>query len=261
LLCKQDSELRCVLTRQPPLHRRKVGSGLRLAVLDHLDGAAAEHGDGLAGRAANGLLASRDDAVKTPFVKGKLLAGDTADAIDDDEGLRGHLLDGSGDALDVAQDTGGGVDVRHGEDLVLLLLEGLLDVRDLRPPANGPVELGDVGAVGAQAVGEAVAKVAGAQDKGILTGLDEVDGDEVPAEGARAVDDEGLRRGVGRLEELAQQGEGLAKGGDEAGSDVALAVNPQSARCEVWEQPVHSQRTCSGPWTGGRHRQTRWAPG
>lgn len=111
-----------------------------------------------------------------------------------------------------------------GDDLEFLLGEGLFNLLDRGGAADGAVELGDVGAVLGQAVGEAVAKVARAQDQGVLAGLDQVGRDQVPAQGAGAVDDEGLGVGVGGLDDLAEEGEGLAKGLDEASADVALAV-------------------------------------
>lgn len=67
-----------------------------------------------------------------------------------------------------------------GQDLVLLLGEGSLDVGELGASTNGAVELGDLGAVGAEGVGEAITEVAGAQDERILAGLDQVGRDEVP---------------------------------------------------------------------------------
>ena len=120
--------------------------------------------------------------------------------------------------------------MRDRKDLVLLLGQGLLDLGELRSATNLAVELGDVGAVGPQAVGEAIAKVAGAEDEGVLTSLDQVGGDEIPAQGAGAGDDVGLSGGVGRLEKLAGHGEGLAEGVDEAGADMALAADVSMIR-------------------------------
>lgn len=111
-----------------------------------------------------------------------------------------------------------------GEELVLLLGEGLLDLVELGAATDLAGELGDVGAVGGEAVGEAIAKVASAQDEDIVAGLGQVGGNEIPTESTRAGDDEGLSRGVGGLEELSGQGEGLSKDGDERGSDMAFTV-------------------------------------
>lgn len=76
--------------------------------------------------------------------------------------------------------------MRYGDDLVLLLLQGLLDLGELRTSANRPVELGNRGAVGGKAVGEGITEVACAQDKRVLAGLDEVCGDNIPTQGPGA---------------------------------------------------------------------------
>jgi hypothetical protein len=112
--------------------------------------------------------------------------------------------------------------MRDRENLILLLRERLLDLGELGTPSDGAVNLSHGGAVRGQAVGEAIAKVPRAKHQGVLARLDEVGGYEVPAQGAGARDDEGLRGWVGCLEELAEHGEGLAEGGDEAGADMAL---------------------------------------
>ena len=209
----------------PVLEGGEVGGGRRLASLVGLDGLAAEHGDGQAGRAADGLLARRHDTVQLPGVELDLLAGNAAHAVDDEQRLGRHALHQLGEVLELAQHARRGVDVGHGDHLVLLGLEGLLDLGQLRPATHGVGgQLGHFGAVCLEAVGEAVAEVAGAEDQHVLAGLDQVGGHNVPAQGAGARDDEGLRRGVGGLEELAQHRDGVAEGGDEAGSDMGLAA-------------------------------------
>lgn len=211
-----------LLTRSPVLHVGKVGRGGDLAVVGDFHGTAAEEGDGKTGRGTDSLLARGDDTVQTPFVKGQLLAGDTADAVGNDEGVGGDLLDGLHEGLEVEENTGRGVDVGGGDELELLLGQGLFNLGRRGDAADGAVELGHLGAVLGQAVGEAVAKVAGAEHKHVLAGLDEVGGDEIPAQGAGAVDDEGLRVGVGRADDLAEEREGFAEDLDEASTDVAL---------------------------------------
>lgn len=190
--------------------------------MGNIDGTAAEEGNGQTGGSANGLLAGGNDAVQTPLVKGELLAGDAAHAVGNDERLGRDLLDRLDEALEVKQDAGRGVDVGGGDKLELLVRQRLFNVGGRGDAADGAVELGHLGAVLGQAVGEAVAKVAGAEDEDVLAGLDEVGGDEVPAEGAGAVDDEGLGVGVGGADDLTEEGEGLAKDLDEASADVAL---------------------------------------
>lgn len=68
-----------------------------------------------------------------------------------------------------------------GHELVFLLLERLFDLRQLRAAADGGFELGDVRAVGLEAVGEGVGEVPRVKDEGVVTGFGEVGGDEVPA--------------------------------------------------------------------------------
>lgn len=59
--------------------------------------------------------------------------------------------------------------------------------------------------------------------KGVLSLLDKVRGDHVPAQGATSGHDEGLSGGVGGLEELPDHLQGFTEGLDEAGADMALA--------------------------------------
>lgn len=209
---------------KPVLHRSKVRGGGSLAALEGLDSAAAEHGDGETGRAANGLLRGSDNTVKLPGIKVDLLAGNGADTIDNDEGIGRDPVDELGKVLELAKNTGGGIDVGDGKELVLLLRKGLLDLGELRAAAGLGRDLGNVGAVDLEAVGEAIAKVTGAENESILTRLDQVGGDKIPTKGAGAGQDERLSGRVRGLEQLAQHGQGLAEDSDEARTDMALAV-------------------------------------
>jgi hypothetical protein len=141
--------------------------------------------------------------VEVPLVEGDLLGADTAHAIDDDEGLWADAADELGDALDVAEDAGRGINVCKGDQLVWLLLEGLLDLLQGWAVTDGSLEVGDLCAVALETLAEGVAEVAGVEDQGVLAALDQVGGDQVPAQGATTSDDEGLCGGVGGLEELA----------------------------------------------------------
>ncbi len=224
-----------LLTRSPVLHVGKVGRGGNLAVVCDVDSTAAEEGNGQASGSTDRLLTSSDDTIQAPVVKGKLLAGDTADTVGNDEGIGRDLLDRLDEGLEVEQDTGRGVDMGGGDKLVLLLGEGLFNLGGGGDAANGTVELGHLGAVLGQAVGEAVTKVAGAEDKYILAGLDQVGGDEIPAERARAVDDVWLSVWVGRADDFAEQRQGLAKDLDEASTDVALTKSDKkNSWLEAW---------------------------
>lgn len=111
-----------------------------------------------------------------------------------------------------------------GQDLVLLLLEGLLNLVQLRAVSNRCLELGCLDAVGLKAVCEAVGEVAGVQDEGLVAPLRQVDGNLVPAECTRTADHERLAVGVGGLEELPEHGQGLAEAVDERNGGMRLAV-------------------------------------
>ena len=193
-----------VLTGKPVLHRSKVRGRGSLAALEGLDGTTAEHGDGETSGAANGLLGGSDNTIELPGIKVDLLAGDGADTVNDDESLGGNPVDELGKVLELAEDTGGGINVGDGKELVLLLRKGLLDLGELRAATGLGRDLGDVGAVDLQAVGEAITKVTSAENERILTRLDEVGGNEIPTKGAGAGQDERLSGGVGGLEQLAQ---------------------------------------------------------
>lgn len=201
-----------------------VRGGRGLAGLDTLDGPARPHQDAETRRAANGLLAAGQDNVDVPLVEADFLAADAAHAVHGDQGIGADAADELGDALDVVEDTGRGVSVGEGDQLVGLLLEGFLDLRVGGAITDGRLQLGDVCAVGLQAGGVGVAEVAGVEDESVLALLDQVGRDHVPAEGTGARDDERLGSGVGRLEELPDELQGLAEGLDEARADMALAV-------------------------------------
>lgn len=208
---------------KPVLPRSEVGSGPCLAVLEGLDGTAGSHQDGQTGGATDTLLRGSEHNVKLPVVEPDLLAADTAHAVHDDEGLGADAVDELRERLDLAEHTGGGVHVGDGKDLVLLLLERGLDLVQLRAVADGRLQLCGLHAVGLQAVGERVGEVAGVQDEGLIAGLAQVGSNLVPAQGAGAGDDEGLRRWVRRLEELTQVGEDLAEDVHEGLANVRLA--------------------------------------
>lgn len=191
---------RAMLTGKPTLHGSKVGGWLSLAVLDYIDSTPAEHGNGQTGRASDGFLAGGNDTIQTPVVKSNLLAGNTADAVGDDQGFWRHALDQVGQGFELKQDASGSVDVSCGDELVLLLLERLLDLVELRSTAHGPSDGGDLGAVGGEAIRECITKVAAAQNENVLAWFHQVDGNNVPTQSAGTVDDEGLRSWVGGLE-------------------------------------------------------------
>jgi len=209
---------------QPLLDGGVVRGGGGLARLSGLESTTGDHDDAQTGWATDGLLGGSHDGIEIPLVEGNLLGTDTADTVDDDEGIGADAAGDLGDTLDVVQDTGGSIDVGDCDDLIGLGLEGLLDFVEGGAVANGGAEVVDVSAIGLQAGTEGVTEVAGVQDESILTTLDQVGGDEVPSEGTATGDNEGLGGGVGGLEQLASQSDGLTKDLDEAGSDVALTV-------------------------------------
>lgn len=192
--------------------------------MSNLDGTAAEEGDGETSRGTDSLLASSDETIKFPVVKGELLYGDTAHTVGNDERLGRDLLDDVRETLEVKDNTGRGINVGGSNQLVLLLGQSLLNLFERRTATNGTIELGDVGAILGQAVGETVTEETGAEDQDILTSLDKVGSNNVPAKSTGSVDDVWLSVGVGRLDELAQESQGLSEGVDEAGANVGLAV-------------------------------------
>ena len=111
-----------------------------------------------------------------------------------------------------------------GDQLVGLLLQGLLHLLQRVAVANGCAQLCHLGAVCLQALAEGITKVTSVKNQSILASLDQVGGDKVPTEGTTTGDKEGLCGGVGGLEQLAGHGQGLTEDLDEAGSDMALTV-------------------------------------
>lgn len=100
--------------------------------MEGLDGSATVHRDGQSSGDANGLLAGGDNTIQLPFIELNILTANTAYPIHDDQGLRGDSVDQFGKGLELTQDTSGGVDVSDSQQLVFLLLQGLLDLRELR---------------------------------------------------------------------------------------------------------------------------------
>ena len=133
-------------------------------------------------------------------------------------------MDQLAEGLDLGEHAGARVGVGDGDELVVLLLQSLLDLVQLRSVANGSLELCCLDAICLEAVCERVGKVTSVQDKDVIAGLCEVGGDLVPAEGAGAGENEGLRGRISRLEELAQVGEDVAEGVDEWLADMGFAA-------------------------------------
>ena len=176
-----------------------------------------------------------DDTVNAPVVELDLLAANTADTIDNDQRVRADLVDELTEGLDLTKNTGRRVDVGDGDELVFLLLESLLDLVQLRTVANGSLELSSLDTICLETIGEAVGKVASVQDQDIITRLGEVGSDLVPSKGTGTGDDEGLRRGVLSLEELAKHGQGLAECLDKGCADMRLtATVSQCSSGEAW---------------------------
>lgn len=169
------------LTWEPVLERGEVRRRRRLAGLEDLDGAAGVHGDRQASWGTEALLRARQDSIELPLVKAEILSSNTAHAIDDEERLRADALDELRQALKVGKHTRRGIHVRDRHELILLLLERLLDLRQLRAAADRGLDLRDVRAVGLEAVGEGVGEVPGVQHQGVVAGFGEVGGYEVPA--------------------------------------------------------------------------------
>lgn len=214
----------------PVLPRAKVGCGRNTAGLEALDGTAGCHDDTQTSRATNGLLTGGDNAVDAPVVELDLFATDTAHTVDNDEGVRADSVDKLADVLDLAENACGGVDVGNGNSLVLLLAQSLFDLIQLWALAYGCFELCGLDSVCLEAVGKAVGKVAGVQDEDIVTGLDQVGGDLIPAKSSGARDDKGLSGGVLGLEQGSEHLESLAKRLDEWHSDVRLAASYECKR-------------------------------
>ena len=206
----------------PVGHGGVVGRRRGLAGLEAVDGARGGHDDAETRWAADGLLAGRENNINVPGVKGDLLGANTADTVHDDKGVGADTTDNLRHALDVAEDTGGGVDVSDGDKLVGLLLQGLLDLLKRRTVPDGSLDLGGLRTVGLNAGSKRVRKVTRVQHQRFLVLLDQVRSHHVPTEGTTACNDEGLRGGVGGLEKLADEGQGLAKSLHKARAGVAL---------------------------------------
>lgn len=165
----------------PVGHGGVVGSRGGGARAETVDGARGAHDDTETGWAADGLLAGSHNDIEVPLVKSDLFAADTAHTVHDDKSLWAHAAHELRHTLDVAEDTGRGVDVGEGEELVGLLLESLFDLLERGTVPDGCLDLGGVGAVGLQASSERVGKVTGVEDERILTLLDQVGGHHIPA--------------------------------------------------------------------------------
>lgn len=129
-----------------------VGNG-GLAGLEDLDGAGGDTHDAETGRGTESLLGGGDNDINAPSIHTDLLRADGADTIDNDQGLGGLLVDNIGNALDVRENTGGGIDVSDGDGLELLALQGSGNGSQLRGLADGDAEVGDLGTVGLHASG------------------------------------------------------------------------------------------------------------
>ncbi|KAH0389061.1 PLP-dependent transferase, partial [Aureobasidium melanogenum] len=220
--------LRCLVlmirTGHPVLPRAKVGGGRDLAALERLDGTARSHDDAQTSWASNGLLRGSNDTINSPVVKLNLLTADTADTIDNDHCVGADLVDELAEGLDLTENAGRGVDMGDGDELVFLLLQGLLDLVQLGSLSNGSLELGSLDAVCLETIGEAVGKVASVQDQDIITRLSKVGSNLIPSKSTRTGDDKGLRCGILGLEKLAEHGQGLAKCLDKGCADMGFAA-------------------------------------
>lgn len=191
--------------------------------MGNLNGTLTEERDGETSRGTNGLLGGGNETIKAPFVEGKLLDGDTADTVGNNEGLGRNLLDSLDKSLEVENNTGRSINVGGSDDLVLLLGEGLGNLIERRNRADLTSNLGDLGTVLGKAVGEAVTEETSGEDKGIFAGLDKVGSNKIPANGAGTVNNVGLGVGVGRADNLAEERKGLAKGFNKGRGNVSLA--------------------------------------
>jgi hypothetical protein len=128
------------------------------------------------------------------------------------------------ECLDLAQHTRARIHVRNSQELVLLLSQRSLDLIQLWTVADWSFELRSLNTVCFEAVGKRVGKISSVQDQHFLARFSKVRGNLVPAQCARAGDDQGLGGGVGRLEELAQVGQHLTEGIYKRLADVRFAV-------------------------------------
>jgi hypothetical protein len=105
-------------------------------------------------------LRGGNDTVNSPVVELDILATNTADTIDNDQRVGADLVDELAEGLDLTENTGRRIDVSNSNELVFLLLEGLLDLIQLRAVSNGSLELGSLDTVCLETIGKAVGKVA-----------------------------------------------------------------------------------------------------
>lgn len=116
------------------------------------------------------------------------------------------------------------------DDLVLLLLEGLLNLVKLWSVTNRCLQLCDLGTVRLEAVGERIGEVTSVKDEDLIASLSQIGGDLIPSECAGAGDDKGLRGRVGGLEELAQVLEHFAEAIDERLADMGFTTDDQHSK-------------------------------
>jgi hypothetical protein len=102
--------------------------------------------------------------------------------------------------------------VCDSQHLVLLLLQRLLDLIELRSVANWRLELCRLDAICLEAVRERVGEVTSVQNEDLIAGLYQVCCNLIPSECTRARNNDGLRGGVGGEEQLAQVSEDFAEG-------------------------------------------------
>lgn len=133
-----------------------------------------------------------------------LLGADRANAVKNDERVWRNTLDSSSDLFGIRENAGAGVDVGESQDLaaggcqncsirqlgqkiylVRFRLECLFDLANRRPVSKRSLQLINLGSVGLEALGEAVTKIAGVEDKRVLSGLNKVGRDHVPSESCR----------------------------------------------------------------------------
>jgi hypothetical protein len=145
--------------RNPVLERSEVGARSNSTVVESIHSTSGHHHDAQTSGDSNSLLGGGQNDIDAPVGELDLLTSDRADTVDNDEGGGGNLLNGGGDGLDVGKDSGGGVDVGDGDDLVVLLLESGLDLGDAGTGTDGGLKLGRDSSVGGDTVGEGVGEV------------------------------------------------------------------------------------------------------
>ena len=115
-------------------------------------------------RTADGFLGGCDYNVDIPVIEPNLFAAYAADAINDDKSVRADSSDKFRESFDLGEHARAGIRVCDGDHLVLLLLQCLLHLIQLRSIANGSFELCRFHAVCFKAVREAISEVASMQD-------------------------------------------------------------------------------------------------